>query len=172
MAAHIHRLRTRPQKRREDTAQELIQLVLELGLPQPIETDMLRAIERHVPSSPGDWTFLMISPHQNKAVVRWLDANSARPRKAVLLWSELFPVLDRRTGEILATREQLAELVGCRLTHVSAIMTELERIGAIIRKRDGRTVRYFMNPNVATNLAGPARARAQAAAPTLRLVTS
>ena len=32
-------------------------------------------------------------------------------------------------------------------------------------------VRYFMNPNVATHLAGKARDEAQAAAPKLRVVT-
>lgn len=173
MAAHVHRPRTRPQKRREDTAHELAQLVLALGLPEPVEADMLRTIERHVPASTAsDWTFPRLSPHQFTAVHRWLRQNSARPVQAVALWGELFPILDGRTGEILATRAELAKLVGCEPRHVSELMTELERIGAVIRKRDGRTVRYFMNPNVATSLPARARTRAQAAAPTLRLVTS
>ena len=56
-------------------------------------------------------------------------------------------------------------------------MRELEAIGAIIIRRErvagtrgpARAV-YFMNPNVATNLSGAARDRAQAEAPKLRLV--
>ena len=56
-------------------------------------------------------------------------------------------------------------------------MHELASIGAIIIHRErvasirgrGRAV-YLMNPNVATNLTGAARDRAQAEAPKLRLV--
>ena len=60
---------------------------------------------------------------------------------------------------------------------VSRLMHELACIGAIIVHREkvagmqgrGRAV-YLMNPNVATNLAGAARDRAQAEAVPLRVV--
>lgn len=117
--------------------------------------------------APGDGTFLEISPHRTTP-----PSAGSTPIPCGRARREPFPVLDRRTGEIQATREQLAEPVGCRLTHLSNTVTELERIGAILRKRDGLTVRYLMNPSVATNLPARARARAKVAAPTLRLVTS
>ena len=95
----------------------------------------------------------------------------------MLLWAELFDHLRRDTGEIMLTRDQLVELIGEHPTNVSRIMRELESIGAIITRREkvpgmrgpGRAV-YFMNPNVATNLSGGARDRAQTEAPKLRLV--
>jgi predicted transcriptional regulator len=119
----------------------------------------------------------MLSPSQNKAVQRWLVENSKRPQKATILWAELFDHLRRDTGEIMLSRDELAERVGTDPDSVSRIMHELASIGAIIIHRErvpgqrgpGRAV-YFMNPNVATNLTGAARDRAQAAAPRLQLV--
>ena len=72
----------------------------------------------------------------------------------------------------MLTRDQLAEMVGDTADNVSAIMGELEGIGAISRRRErvagmrgpGR-VRYFMNPVVGTHLAGGERDAAQADAP-------
>ena len=49
-------------------------------------------------------------------------------------------------------------------------MSELVGIKAVIRRREGRTVRYFLNPLVGTHLSGKARTDAQEAAPQLRLV--
>jgi hypothetical protein len=119
----------------------------------------------------------MLSPSQNRAVLSWLLEHSTRPRKAVELWALLFEHLRRDTGEIALTRDELAAEVGVAAEDVSRLMHELASIGAIIVHREkvagmqgrGRAV-YFMNPNVATNLAGAARDRAQAEAVPLRLV--
>src|SRR4051812_39922168 len=119
----------------------------------------------------------MLSPEQNAAVMRWLRSNSRFPTMALALWGELFTALRRDTGEIVLTRDELAERVGTSADEVSRIMGELAGIGAIIVRRErvagmrgrGRAV-YLMNPNVATNLTGAARDKAQAAAPELRLV--
>jgi hypothetical protein len=170
MAARIYRLRTRPQELQEAKAEEARQAVLALELPEAITADVLRAIERHVPSTREGWAFVMLSPEQFVAVSRWLRHHSTRSVQAGILWDELFAVLDGRTGEIMATRAKLAEMVGCHPRDISRAMTELERIGAIIRKREGRGVRYFMNPRVATELPKEPREAAQAAAPPLRLV--
>jgi hypothetical protein len=119
----------------------------------------------------------MLSPEQNAAVIRWLRQHSERPVVALALWGELFTALRRDTGEVVLTRDELAERVGARPDHVSRVMHELASIGAIIIRRErvagmrgpGRAV-YLMNPLVATNLAGAARDRAQGEAPPLRLV--
>jgi hypothetical protein len=82
----------------------------------------------------------------------------------------LFSHLPPDGNEVLADRAKLARAVGCTPDHVSAIMGELEAVGAVYRRREGRGVRYFVNPMLGTHLAGAARDRAQAEAPALRLV--
>jgi hypothetical protein len=179
MAAQIARLRTKADRLRSETAAELRQLVIEHpGLPERARGEIVATIDRETASEAG-WTFVMLSPEQNAAVMRWLRQHSRLPMLALALWGELFTALRRDTGEIMLTREELAERVGTHPNHVSTVMHELADIGAITARREriaglrgpGRVV-YFMNPNVATNLAGAARDRAQAAAPALRLVPS
>src|SRR3954471_7314708 len=177
MAAQIARLRTKADRLRSDTAAQLRQLVLEYpGLPERARGEIIGTIDRQTASEAG-WTFVMLSPEQNAAVMRWLNRHSKRPRVALELWGELFTALRRDTGEIALTRDELAERVGTTPEHVSSVMHELAGIGAIAVHRErvagirgpGRAV-YLMNPNVATNLTGAARDRAQAEAPNLKLV--
>src|SRR3954452_19459000 len=178
MAATIVRHRTRRDRLRTEQAEELRQLVIAFpGLPGHAKTALVAAIDRETASEAG-WTFVMLSPSQNRAIVLWLLEHSSRPRKAMELWTLLFEHLRRDTGEIALTREELAAEIGDTADNVSRLMTELERIGAISRRQEkmpglrgrGRVV-YYMNPNVATHLAGAARDKAQAEAPMLRLVT-
>jgi hypothetical protein len=49
-------------------------------------------------------------------------------------------------------------------------MRELENIGAVYRRREGRAVRFYVHPSLGTHLSGAVRDRAQAEAPPLRLV--
>ncbi len=172
MAATIRRLLPKPERLRAEQAAQLRQALLpfEAELPEVVRP-LLAYVARRAATRNG-WTFIMISPEQNRAVVRWLLESSARPMKGADLWAVLFTAVDQDTGEIMLTRDELAEAVGDTADHVSAIMGELEGIGAIIRRREkvpgvrgpGR-VRYFMNPNVGTHLAGAERDEAQAAAP-------
>src|SRR4051795_13710898 len=177
MAAQIARLRTKADRLRSDTAAQLRQLVLEYpGLPERARGEIIGTIDRQTASEAG-WTFVMLSPEQNAAVMRWLRQHSERPVLALALWGELFTALRRDTGEIALTRDELAERIGAQPNHVSEIMHELAGVGAIVVHREkvagmrgrGRAV-YLMNPNVATNLAGAARDKAQGAAGPLRLV--
>jgi hypothetical protein len=179
MAARIARLRTRADRLRADTATNLRQLVLEYpGLPERARGELVATIDRETASENG-WTFVMLSPDQNAAVTRWLRTNSRFPTMALALWGELFTALRRDTGEVVLTRDELAERLDTHPSRVSTVMHELAGIGAIIVRRErvpglqgpGRAV-YFMNPTVATNLAGAARDRAQGEAPPLRLVTT
>ena len=73
--------------------------------------------------------------------------------------------LRQDTCEVVLSRSEMASLIGALPRHVTEITAELESIGALSRRRDGRGVRYFMNPNVATHLPHEARKRAQAGAP-------
>ena len=172
MAAKLRKLIARPERLRREEAARLraALLPLEYDMPEQVR-ELVAHIDRQTAARNG-WTFIMISAEQNRAVVCWLKANSRRPMQAMDLWSLLFTRVDHDTGEVLLTRDQLAELIEIRADHVSEIMGELGGIGAIIRHRErvagmrgpGR-VRYFMNPVVGTHLAGGERDAAQADAP-------
>lgn len=177
MPARIVRLRTKADRLRADTAAELRQLIIGFpALPDRARSEIVAAIDRQTASAAG-WTFVMLSPDQNAAVMRWVRQNSRRPMLALAVWGELFTALRHDTGEVTMTRDELAERVGAAPGDVSRVMGELAEIGAIFVRRErvagmrgpGRAV-YFMNPNVATHLAGAARDRAQAEVPALRLV--
>jgi hypothetical protein len=176
MPATLHRLRTKRQRLRREQAAALRQMILDFeGLPDHAARAIIGAIDRETAAENG-WTFVMLSPAQNRAVVNWLLAHADRHRPALALWALLFEHLDRHTGMILLTRDEIAEQVGTHPDIVSAIMSDLEGIGAIVRRRERVAgmrgpgmVRYFMNPNVGTHLLGQVRDEAQAQASPLKL---
>lgn len=138
MPAQLVKLRTKADRLKTDQAEQLRQLVLDFpDLPQRAVGELIATIDRQTASRSG-WTFVMISPEQNAAVVDWLSRNSGRPLVAMRLWAVLFSNLRTDTGEIVQTRDELAELVGETPNHVSEIMGELATIGAISRRREGR----------------------------------
>ena len=172
MAATLHRFRSKRSRLEADQGQELRQLLLDLGetknLPADAVTKIVAAVDAQT-ASEGGWTFVMIGPKENEAVVQWLCQNSKRPMAAMRTWAVLFTALRFDTGEIALTRAELAERVGIPPREVSRIMTELETIGAVSRVRQGRGVRYFMNPNIGTHLTGKERDQAQSEARQLSL---
>jgi CRP-like cAMP-binding protein len=177
MAARIIELRTKPKRLRADQAERLRQALLPFEDELPEQVRDLRYQINRLTFSDRKWTFVMLSPEQNAAVVNWLVKQSARPLVAVRLWALCFEHLDKDTGEIRRTRDQIAESLGIGADHVSQIMSELVKAGAIIRHRvriagmrGPGAVRYFMNPRVATHLENHARDIAQAAAPLLTMM--
>ncbi len=173
MSATIHRFRSRRDRLEESQADVVRQGLLDLGEAHDIPWEALGRVVAaldQVTVSGKKWTFVMLSPQQNAAVVQWLRQNSKRPLAAVAVWAEMFTAMRMDTGEIMLARAELAERVGILPRHLSSIVSEMVSIGAIARRRDGRGVRYFMNPTVATHLTGKAREAAQDAAPQLSLV--
>lgn len=167
-------LRTRPDRLRQDQAETLRQALLPFEEQMP---DAVRSLIVHIDrqtASRNRWTFVMLSPSQNAEVVRYLADHSKRPMIALKLWALCFEHLRTDTGEIMLTRDEIAEKVRERPDNISEIMTELVEFGAIIRKREriagmrgpGRA-HYFMNPRVATHLSGKERDEAQKQAPPL-----
>lgn len=153
--ATFTRFRSRAQRiQSERTAALAEQLQLCLGdpaIPQPALRAVLGAVRRQQSPAPNDRAaFVMITPQQNRAVVVWLLANSKRKALAVELWAYLFEHLDPDgSGRITLTRKQLAETAGAPPNHVSEVMSELVRCGAIIRQREENIgVVYYMNPFV------------------------
>jgi DNA-binding transcriptional ArsR family regulator len=124
------------------------------------------------PQATPDWTFVMLSPTQNDAVVRWIMSSSKRPTTSVQLWARLFVLLDSRTGEVRASRAELADHLGIEPRTVSELLTELASINAIRREKEGRKVRIFMNSTVATHLPGAElrKAAREADGPLLRIM--
>jgi hypothetical protein len=172
--ASIVVLRTKPERLRTDQAAVLRQALLPFEEAMP---DAVRALISHIDrqtASRNRWTFVMINPAQNDAVVNFLADYSTRPVVGMKLWSLCFNYLRNDTCEIMLTREEFAEKLQQRVQEVSTIMTELEDFGAIIRRvekvaglRGRGIVRYYMNPMVATHLSGAERDKAQADAPPL-----
>ncbi len=149
--------------RRQQREAEQLEFQLRQVLPPSTAANIAMAYASLTPDPSAEhWTFVMISPAQNSAVVTWLLENSKRRTEAVQLWALLFTAMRNDTGEVMLTRAQMAERVGASLQDVSRIMTELASIGAIRREKDGRAARYFMSAQIATHVAtagGRAEAR-------------
>jgi hypothetical protein len=157
---------------RPDQADQIRQLLLpfEEDLGDTI-SDLLYYLDRQTAGS-NSWTFVMLSPSQNAAIVEYLVDHSKRLGQALKLWAYCFEHLNSETGEIMLGRAELAALLKAPPSTVSKIMAELQARNAIITRRQQvrgmrgpGVVRYFMNPTVATHLSGKARERAQATAP-------
>lgn len=121
-------------------------------------------------NDPNTWTFIMISPEQNRSVVQWLKNNSKRPLIALELWSVLFENVHRETGQIMLSRQELAKELNVHTQSITNIMSELESINAITKEKEGRGVTYYMNPNVGTHLSQEDREKAQVKAPALKVI--
>lgn len=167
MAARVHQFASRAQMLRREEAAQLRQLVLGLeGQAPRVVSQLVAVIDRNTAAERG-WSFVMLSPMQNRAVVRWINDHAKRPRVSAALWAEFFCHMRTDTGEIVMDRKDMMEAAAAASPHISAALSELVRIGAVIRHRDGREVRWFMNPRVGTCLTGMAREAAQRAAPPL-----
>jgi CRP-like cAMP-binding protein len=107
---------------------------------------------------PGGFT--MLSRNQTIAIwdaIRALPSDD-RPNQVRHAFDLVLVNLRQDTGEVLLTRDQLSEKIGCTPNHISRIMGTLEKMGVIRRERrkiegmQGRGVAvYFINPHVAWN---------------------
>lgn len=168
--ADVRRLRTRDERDRAEQVAELRQALLpfEDGCAGEMGRRLLWEVDRAQVAS--EWSFVMLSPSQNAAVVDWLSRHSQRPLVALRVWAQMIANLDRDSGEVMLTRAELAALVGERANNLSAVVSEMGQIGAVSRRRDGARVRYYVSPLIATHLPLVARQRAQKAAMRLSVV--
>jgi len=167
MAAGIVRFASRARLLSRERVKTLRQLALEFEAEAPqAVAQIVLSIDRNTAAERG-WSFVMLSPAQNRAVVRWImsKGGAKRPHLSAALWAECFCHLRTDTGEIVMTRKQMMEATGGSSPHLSVALGELVGIGALIRHREGREVRWFMNPRVGTHLTGAAREEAQRSAP-------
>lgn len=176
--AHIVEFQSRREKLRRGQDEQLREALLpfEDEIPGPIFRELITVIDRRT-AARNKWTFVMLSPEQNSDVVGYLRDNSRYPLLALTAWAMCFAYLRNDTGQIMLTRQELADKLRAAPRDISRVMTELEQLGAIIRrrarvpgKRGPGMVEYFMNPRVATHLAGAERDKAQDEAPLLKLI--
>jgi hypothetical protein len=158
-------------KQRQAAAFELMKNARKSG----ITSDLLEQLDAQLKANAQNqenWIFVMLSAKENAAVIRWINANSSRPRQAVELWATILENLRIDTGEIMRTRQELAERVGMKANDLTKLMTELASINAIRKEKAGRSVTYFLNPQIATHLPNKAaRAAARdAAGPLLKMM--
>jgi CRP-like cAMP-binding protein len=171
MPAKLRHLLTKSDRLKQEQAAMLRAALASFEGEMPSAVRELRAHIDRLTASRNGWTFIMLSPDQNAAVVDYLASHSSRPVVAMRLWALLFQHVDSDTGAICLRRDEIAGRLGIALEDVSRVMTELQNVGAIIRHRErvagmrgpGVTT-YFMNPLVGTHLAGAERDAAQAAA--------
>lgn len=173
MAAQIKRFQP---KDKQQTQERLEQLQLFLDqFPELKAKDVSSLVwkikKENKLNDPDNWTFIMISPEQNLNVVQWLTANSKRPLKALELWALLFDNVHRETGQIMLTRQELADKVKISSSHITNVMSELESIKAITKQKEGRGVTYYMNPHVGTHLNQEDRNKARIKAPSLKVIS-
>jgi len=145
------------------------QLALDFDLGEDARAEIDNALYRLTEEPSERWPFVKISPEQfryvTKAILEMRDSF-----QTLRIWNAAITYVRMDTGEILATREQLAAAADMLPRHVSTAMTELVKIGAIIRYRRGRKVVYSINPTVGWNGGEGSRQAAARKAPALRLV--
>jgi len=158
---NVTRLKTRKDRLQEEQADLLKQALLPFAEDTGALGDAVGRLYVQIKNltSPALGTtepFVMIRPTQNRAVTRWIMENSKRPMKALDVWMLLFEHLFPHTGQIMLTREEIAEQVGVPVNHISQIMNELVTFGAIFSEREKVSgmrgpglVRYYMNKHVA-----------------------
>lgn len=156
---------------RKEQADAFRQLAFEFALPDEVRAEIDNAIYKLTEETGERWLFVKISPSAFKHVVEAIHS-CAKPATTMAVWIASLPYIRQDTGEILATREQLASDAHALPCHVSTAMTELTRIGAILRHHRGRRVVYSINPNVGWNGGEGTRQTAAKEAPLLRLVSN
>lgn len=175
MSADIKRLKTNPRRQKEQIVKEEIEQLEMLAITRPQLKDHISAMIYQIQKDDNindynRWAFAMIGTTEYRLVGQWLGKNSKRSGEAKSLWISLIDYLDINTGQIRRSRQELAKELEITPSDISRIMSELESIGAIIKKKEGRGIIYYMNPLIGTHLPKIKRDLAQSQAPKLKLV--
>jgi DNA-binding transcriptional ArsR family regulator len=155
MTATVQRLRTEQSREQLEDLGSLRQAVDLFGeaLPEDV-TQRIRAILDYNLADQTGWAFTMVDANLFAEYVRHLRLHSSRPLLAVQLLAELIRSLPDDSNEVQASRAELAQQVGCDPADLSRLISEMEHAGIVTRERDGRGVRYKVDPRLGTHLAG------------------
>ena len=152
-------------------AERLRQMIMEADL--DLSEDAVAVLDNaihsitHIPGARA--VFTMITNEQFRYVSKEIQ-KCRDVATTYAVWNAALTYVRQDTGEILATRKQLAEDAGTNTDEVSRAMGALSNIGAIIKAKRGRNVVYNVNPYVAWNGSEGARIAASKGDPKLRLV--
>jgi hypothetical protein len=100
----------------------------------------------------------MISPGHHAAIVWFLRTKGGVPSATIQVWNLMLDNLDPATGEVNATRIDIAESLGINPTSVSTAISTLVKGGFIRIERAPRTgrrgssSRYFLEPTAGHDL--------------------
>ena len=142
MAAKVRRLRPKA----HDRIAEALQLVLELplALEPPARAALNDALSSYAPTP---WPFIMLNRLEARRIQQLIQAGE-RPGTTLAVWLAVLSYAAYGTGEIEASREELAKQAGTTERSVSRALVQLARIGAL--QAAGRC-RYMIHPAVAWN---------------------
>jgi hypothetical protein len=148
MAAKVRRLRPK----RHDRIAETLQLALELPLTLSPSTraELTDALSTYAPQP---WPFVMLSREQAREIVCRINAGP-RPGTTFAVWMAALSYAAYGTGEIEATRQDLAKLLRIDADEVSRALSRLVKLGGLLRTERGR---YMVHPSVAWS--GPQASR-------------
>jgi len=145
------------------------QMAFEFDLSEDIRAEIDNALYSLTEKPSERWPFVKISPEQFRYVTRAI-LKMRNAFQVLRVWNAAITYMRQDTGEILATREQLATDIEMRPHHVSTAMTDLVKLGALVRHQRGRKVVYSINPTVGWNGGEGSRQAAVRKAPALWLV--
>jgi DNA-binding transcriptional ArsR family regulator len=146
MAAKVRRLRPKA----HDRIAEALQLVLELPLGTAARSELTDTLSSYAPEP---WPYVMLSRLQARQILRRISAGE-RPGVTATVWMAALSYAVHGSGEIAATRQELAELAGTSEREVSRALSRLVELGALLRTGRGR---YMVHPAAAWS--GPLTSR-------------
>lgn len=163
--ASVVRLVPKPERITRSAANEAATALMALPshiVPPFVLQTMLSALHRVTApdTETASWRFNMLSPAQAGVVWDAIEKLPSRdqPRTVDRVFKLVLLNLRMDTGEVMLTRDQFADRIGCAPREISRAMSVLERLGVIMRERrrvDGMCgpgmVAYFVNPHVAWN---------------------
>lgn len=158
--AQIKKIGAARERLQAEAAQQLRQMVLDVEMPDRLRSELVQEIDRRA-ASHREWIFVQMATGEYSWVGEWIRVNAARPLLSQALWIAV-PSLLSPEGEILATRDELAQRFSTIPDTITRIMSELEGISAVRREGRGARARYFLSPRIATTLSGYEREQAQA----------
>jgi CRP-like cAMP-binding protein len=164
MKANVYRLLPNRERIKRQEAAEISAMIADTSLPRHLKErvrhELYRAVEPDSTRSPFG-VYVMLSVQQIGAIWDALRALPAKDRPQEVRHAFDICVLNLRqdTGEVMLTRDEIAERMKITPYNVSRAMGVMERLGIII-KGDRRRVEglrgrgivpYFVNPHAAWN---------------------
>lgn len=135
---------TRLRPARHTAICDSLQLTLDLplGLKQETRDDIASALARFRP--PEQWWFVMLNPEQQRLVLRAINRGQ-KPLTTLKIWNAAISHIRYDTGEVMATRFELAADADTTPAEASRALNRLAELGALERVSRGR---FAINPYV------------------------